>query len=63
MQTYLQMIHLFLALSRIKITVLKILLIFLRKKYHSAHPNTFFNDIPVKRAPHQKHLEIYLNDI
>ena len=35
--------------------------IFSRKKDDSAHPNIFFNDIPVKRASHQKHLDEKLN--
>ena len=36
--------------------------IFSRKKDDSAHPNIFFNDIPVKRASHQKHRGIYLDE-
>ena len=33
-----------------------------RKKYDSAHPNTFFNIIPVERASQQKHLWIHIDE-
>ena len=36
--------------------------IFSRKKDDSAHPDIFFDDIPVERASHQKHLGIYLDE-
>ena len=36
--------------------------IFSRKKDDSAHPNIFFDDIPVERPSHQKHLGIYLDE-
>ena len=36
--------------------------IFSRKKDDSAHPNMFFNDIPVERASHQKHLGINIDE-
>ena len=36
--------------------------IFSRKKDDSTHPNIFFNDIPVERASHQKHLRICLDE-
>ena len=35
--------------------------IFSREKDDSAHPNIFFNDIPVERASRQKHLGISLD--
>ena len=33
-----------------------------QEKDDSAHPNIFFNDIPVETVSHQKHLEIHLDD-